>query len=525
MSILNTVRSVIGKMSKEERKVARSFLTSLSQRGADAPNQTLKLFDVLCDELKEETIFSDEQVEALVYTEKSDSAFPRLVLRLKDKIVESLTLSVNLERSDAYSERGRALHETRKNLSQAQILHTRGLWHVALPMIDDCIKKAAKFEHYEEWAVALRLRMEIRTIQDGENFFESDNKIYEKVLRGLVASKRALEHYYKLISHIEFKAGGSRLEELQHSIDTLQHEFERSGSANVAFFLHYLEVQFYQDLRLYLPASGILKTLCDLVENSPAVSSPDRLAGAYINRAWNEICIRRFSAAIMYLGKAKSSIKTKNFNYYQCIETEFYALFYSGDYNTALERINELVEVELGGEFRAGKRQYQKACVLFMLGQHDLVQKELTQLNPIEDDHEGWNLALRTLFVMNDVERDNIDNADKRIENMRKHISKLRKNGKEPKRELLKFEVLRGLLNANFDFRLTREKCQDELAQLQSDAEECAWRIMSPEMILFDQWLISKAEKKKLTLVIPAYTEPVLTDKEMELEEKIKQVS
>lgn len=525
MSLLSTVRSVIEKMSKEERKVARSFLTSLSQRGADAPNQTLKLFDVLCDELKEDLVLGDQEIEALIYPEKSDSAFPRLVLRLKDKLVESLTLSVNLERTDAYSERGRALHETRKELSQAQILHVRGLWNVALPIVDDCIKKSAKYEHYEEWAAALRLRMEIRTIESGKNFFEAENKTYEKVLRGLVASKRALEHYYKLVSRIEFKAGSSQLEELQNSIDILQLEFERSGSANVAFFLHYLEIQFYQDLRLYLPASGILKTLCDLVENSPAVSSPDRLAGAYINRAWNEICVRRFSAAIMYLGKAKSSIKTKNFNYYQCIETEFYALFYAGDYEAALLRINELVEVDLGGEFRAGKRQYQQACVLFMLGRHDQVQKQLTLLNPIEDDDEGWNLALRTLFVMNDLELDNPDNADKRIENMRKHISKLRKNGKERKREMLKFEVLRALMNANFDFAQTRDKCKEELAQLQSDTEEYAWRIMSPELILFDQWIESKAGKKPLTLSIPPYVEPVLTDKEMELEGKVKQVS
>jgi tetratricopeptide (TPR) repeat protein len=522
MSTLNTVRSIVRKMSNEERKVAKSFLTAFSPRGTNAPNQALKLFELLCDELEEKTPLKDSDVRGLVYSEKSDVAFPRLILRLKEKLIESLLLSVNLERVDTYSERGRALHEIRKGISQAQILHARGSWHVALPLLDDCVKKAARYEHYEEWASALRIRMEIRTIERGRNYFESDNTIYEKVIRGIVASKRALEHYHKLVSRIGFKAETSHLEEIQHSIDILQLEFERTGSANVAFFLHYLEIQFYQDVRLYKSASRILKRLCDLVENSPAVTSPDRLMGVYINCAWNEICIRKFSGALKYLTKAKGVSKTKNFNYYQCIETEFYALYYNGDYSGALKRIDELMDAEMGGEFRAGKRQYQKACVLFMLGRYDQVQKELTILNPIEEDHEGWNLALRTLFIMNDVELEKTENANKRNDNMRKHIAKLKKANKNRPREILKFEILRTLYNCKFDFVQTRGRSQIELQQLSSTQEKYQWQIMSPELVIFDQWFDSKVFKQKLNLIIPPYIPPVLSRQELSLEEKIK---
>jgi len=415
MSTLNSVRTLIRKMSGEELKVARRFLTAFSPRGSNAPNQALKLFDLLCRELLMDKSLEDRELESLVYSRKASAAFPRLILRLRDKLYETLHLSVNIERLGAYSERARALYEIRKGISEAQILLDRGAWNLVITLLDECIAKASKYEHYEEWAAALRMRIEIRTVDRGKISFEAENQQYNKVIRGLIASKKALEHYHRLGSHIEFKAGTSHLEELQKSIDELQEEFEKSASANVAFFLHYLEVHFYQEMRLYKLASGILKRLAGLVEHHPAVSSPSRIAGVYINLAWNEICVRKFASALRYNTKVKEILPEKHFNYFQCLETEFFAQFYLGKYDAALKTVNELLKHDTSAEYRIGKREYQKACVLFMLGKHEQVQKLLTTLNPIEEDGEGWNLALRSLFIMNDIESEKTDNADKRI--------------------------------------------------------------------------------------------------------------
>jgi tetratricopeptide (TPR) repeat protein len=512
MSALTSLRLLIRKMSTEEKKVARNFLTAFSIRGAGAPNQALKLFDLLCRETKGESELNDGQIESLIYSRKSGTAFPRLILRLKDKLNESLLLSVNLERPNAYSERGRALHEIRKGISQAQILQSRGIWDSVLIILNECVEKAAKYEHYEEWAAALRVRLEMKTVDKGKITFEIENQQYEKVIRCLLASKKALEYYSQLASEIQFKAASVSLDLLQEQIKELQIDLEQTGSANVAFFLHYLETHYYQETRQFKAASVALRRQAELVEFHPALYSVSRLTGVLINLAWNEIYTRRFASALRYTDRIEKILPDKHFNLFQCYETCFYAYFYTGKYDKALERINTLLKQDSSStaEYRIGKREYQKACVLFMMGKHDQVHKILLDLNPIENDHEGWNLGLRMLHVINDIELEKTENAFNRIENMRKHIEKLKKANRENPREVLKYEILRTLVNTRFDFMETRKRKKQELDKLSSGDSIYAWRILSPELIIFNQWFESKVFKQELVLKTPAYNEPVL---------------
>lgn len=514
MSALTSIRSLIRKMSAEERKVARSFLTAFQTRGTNAPNQGLKLYDLLCRELTSGENLEDRAIENLVYGKKAGTAFPRLILRLRDKLFESLLLSTNLEREGVYSERGRALHEIRKSISQAQILQSRGAWDLVISILDDCIYKAEKYEHYEELAAALRVRIEMRAVDKGKASFEEENARYTKVMRSILASKLALEYYHSLGSDIEFKAGKANLDTLLDHVNRLQQEFEATNSATVAFFLQYIEIHLQQELGRYKTASLILKRQMHLVEVHPAVHSKTRLAGVYINLAWNEIYVRKFSSALKYSTKAKGILSEKHFNRFRCYETEFHAYFYQGNYPKALEKINLLLKLDdaRSAEFRMGKREYQKACVLFMLKKHAEVHKLLTALNPIENDMEGWNLALRTLYIMNDIELEKTDNAANRIENMRKHLEKLKNSRVDCQREILKFEILRTLVNTKFDFVQTRNKRREELVKLADRKAKWRWNVLTPELIIFDQWFESRVFKQKLVLNIPLYVTSVKQD-------------
>jgi len=89
---------------------------------------------------------------------------------------------------------------------------------------------------------------------------------------------------------------------------------------------------------------------------------------------------------------------------------------------------------------------------------------------------------------------------------------------------VIKFEILRALVNSKFDFIETRKKVKDDLTKLLSDDEEYYWKIMSPELIIFDQWFESKVFKQKLGLKIPPYVKPTVSVKELELEVKPKNV-
>jgi hypothetical protein len=509
MSALVSLRLLVRKMSSEEKKVARNFLTAFSLRGTDAPNQALKLFDLLCRETKKGSELDERQIESLIYPKKPGAAFPRLILRLRDKLFESLALSVNLERPNAYSERGRALHEIRKELSQAQILQSRGVWDWVMIILNECIEKAAKYEHYEEWAAALRVRIEMTTVNKGKVSFEAENQQYEKVIRSLLASKKALEYYHQLGAEIEFNAVPVSLELLEHQIKELQQDLEKTGSANVAFFLHYLEIHFHQEKKQFKEASNILRGQVSLVEFHPALYSPSRLAGVLINLAWNEIYTRRFASALRAIDKLEKTLPPKHFNLFQAYETSFYSYFYTGKYELALEKISLLLKEDNSpsAEYRTGKREYQKACVLFMMRKYEQVHKILLDLNPIENDSEGWNVGLRTLHIINDIELEKTENAFKRIGNMRKHLDKLKKANRENPRAGLIYEILKTLVYTRFDFMETRTRKKQDVENLASHNGIYAWQILTPELIIFNQWFESKVFKQILSLKIPKYQE------------------
>lgn len=511
MSSLAVIRQLIQKMSKEERRVARNFLTAFSIRGTDAPNQAVKLLDLLVRENPHEPPLDDRAIEILVYGKNSGTAFPRLILRLRDKLAESLTLSVNLERPNAYSERGKALHEIRKCLSQAQILQSRGAWDLALTYIEYCITLGEKYEHYEELASSIRVKLDMIAAESGKEALAKESHRFARALRCIQATKRALELYHTLGSHIEFSSGPTSLESLKNNIDSLQIEFESTGSVTVAFYLNYLEVHLSQELGLFKNASSILKRQIELITH-PALNSPTRLVGAYLNLAWNEVYTRKFGSALKFSALAKSLSHNQHYHVFRCLDIDYHCHFYQGNFDLALNTINSILKLDrsTNAEFRIGKREYQKACVLFMLGRHEEVHKLLSNINPIETDIEGWNIALRMLYIMNDIELKESEYAATRIENLRKILDKLKKHEKQNPRDVLKFEILRTLVNTRFDFVETRKRQGEELKKLSATQGETRWKIVSPELIIFEQWFESKVFKQKLKLKVPLYESQIL---------------
>jgi hypothetical protein len=507
MNSLDLLRQTIRFMSTEEIKVAHDFIRAFNTRGLDSKNISLRLYEILLDELKNKTNSSEHELEELLYGTRSGAAFPRLVLRLRDKVLESLTLSINIDRKDAYSERGCALHTIRKNLSVAQIIQVRGQDELAGSLLDDCIKQALYFEHFEECAAAMQVRLQHLTQQNNVKRADQMSAEYDRVVRAVASIKRAVRYYSELVSHLEYKGCVSN-EILVMQINELKKELDYTRSANIAYFLTYLEIQYYQNCSQYLKAAEVLKNQVDLVEAHPALHSPSRLILSKLNQAWNDLYAHRFKSALRITAKLISGNSTKSLNMAQVYLTEFYALFYTRNYEAAitkLEQINTWDE-QAGAEYRIGKRNYLMASSFFLIGKHIVAKQILSQKNIIEHDKEGWNLALRVLFIMNEIELEEIESAFRSIESLRKQIDKFKKTSTQFSRIELIYELLRGLSNSRFDFKEARQRKLSEFQALQH-REENSWKILSPEMVIFDQWFISHILKIPFKQELPSYVE------------------
>lgn len=509
MSGLQSIRKLISNMSPEEIATFRNFLTSFDSRGERFNSKSVKLIDLLG---RSPENVSDREVEFIVYGKRSTMAFSRLLIRFRDKLLESLLLDVNTKREGAYSEQFRYLFEVRKKISYGQVLVGRGMNEMALFVYDSAIETCEKFEFYEELLMTLRLKMQLVSLTQGYDEFQRIMREYRRYDLCREAAFAAYCDYNLLVSKAVFKG---RQEEHSHflirAIARMRRDYEATSSANVAFYLYYLETQHFQELQFYRHARKSLQRLAALIEKSPAIHADYRLGNALTNLADNDLFLRNFDRCVSTCAQARALLMPGSFNEYQCMETEFFGLFYSNRYDEARLLLEELLEKDTGknAAFRHGRRHYLLACTLFMQGHYREVQELLLEQNEIESDREGWNIGIRMLSIMNDVERALHDMAGKKIENARKHLRKLGNEEKLRRRDTLIYEILRELDNRSYDFKLVYQALAGHFEELRSSDADTCWLVRSPELIIFHEWFLARVIKTNYVQKVPKYTEPV----------------
>lgn len=510
MSALTTIRELICRMRSEEIKVTRDFLIAFSTRGAASKNLSLDLFDVLVKEMQTGEVLSADKIELYLYGSYENSGFVRLVIRLLDKLEESLLLEVNLNRKGAYSEQARVLYQVRKQLSTAQLIYYRGGTTHAVSLFQAVLKMAEKYEFFEEYAAASRCYMQVLLYTESMKEYEAIRIKHDKALRALQGIRKAEYYYNRLGAKLEYTATGAGLKTLERQITELQFELTQTRTANVGYYLTFLEIQYYQEKKHYKSASKVLREQLQLVQH-PALNSDNANGLVLLNNGWNEIYLHRLKSAEKYVSDALLSFGSSAFiTVFQCHLVLFYIHYYTSQLDSALKKLDFLDQEDATGQhagFRSGKRNYLRACTLFLQRDHAEVNNLLRELNPIENDDEGWNTHLRILYILNDIELGELENAFNRVENFRKHLEKLSRKDTINSRVALIFELLRALSQSNFDFAKARNKKQEELNQLKQ--EENGWQILSPELIVFHQWFESKLYKKAYQQTLPAYREPI----------------
>lgn len=508
MSALNSIRGLISSMKPEEIKVARNFLQAFSTRGSESRNLSVELFDLLCNEKKTGEQMSSDKIEFYLYGSFQNAGYVSLVIRLLEKIEESLLLEVNLSRKGIYSEQSRELFSLRKQISLAQILYHRGCTEHAVSVFQSALKTAEKYEFYEEFAVLARCYMQVLIHKESHKEYQAIKAKYDKAVRALQGIKKA-EFYYNLLSNqLQFSALGLGVTTLERQVSELQFELTQTRTATVAYYLTFIETQYFQEQRKFKASGQALKDQLKLIEH-PALYSDNAKGLALLNLGWNEIYLHRFIHAEKIICDALKYFKSDSFvTVSQCHLGLFYSHYYRSNFNECLnylDKIDAINDADKPLVFRKGKSTFLRASILFIKKEFDEVKKLLRELNPIESDGEGWNIHLRILHIANDIELGSFENAFNRIENLRKHIEKINKKTQQPKRIQLIFDIIRTLGNTNFDFTKTRQKKLVELQELYN--KDSAWEILSPELIIFQNWFESKVYKKDYSHQIPVYEE------------------
>jgi hypothetical protein len=512
MGSLEQIRQLIASMSHEERLVAKNMLHAFSIRGSDSESPLTRLYDLICREIESNQFFSFKDLEISIYGEPTATGFPKLILRLREKLIETFILNVNLNRKGNFSERGKTLHKLRKRLSEAQIMYHRGLTDFALSLLKDCEKDATKFEFFEECLIALRTSSEILAITGKKKQYNSIQIEYDRVFKLLILTKKIQDYYFELAYQLENSAVPISTEILKSRIADAKMQFKEQNSLTARYYLTLIETHYYQEKKQFIQASSVLEKQIKIINQNLFFFNDEQNILIRLNFAWNELQTHNFSNAIKIVNSCENILPEKAFNKFQAGLIKFHAYFYNCQYDLAEIELDKLDIIDNGAdsEFRAGKRTYYRACIYFLNAKHKQVNEQLRNLIAIEKDTEGWNIWVQYLLILNDIELEFIENAFTRITNLRHKLSKIKSSIPQQNRILLIYEILRCLSNNKFDFAQVRKKKLTELNQL-SDRSLFGWEVLTPELVSVEQWFYSKLFKKQFRQVIPEYWEPAQT--------------
>lgn len=483
-------------MDRNERLVLRNYLTVFESRKKGHKPKTLILLDLL------EKYTDDDKVTALLKKKVLQEDARRMVVtRLRDKMLASLTLDVNLNREETYDEQARAMAAVVKGKLQGRLLIARGRRDLGFQVLDRYIQLAKQYELYDDLVDMLGVERQFIKAWKGtdEAFYSVDNEI-QNYARCRDAVNLAKKYYEEITMHYGFKGlnranpDPEQLQYLKTRSEELHAVFEQTSSATVGYYYYYVLIEYCQVRNELNEASQHLNSLAQMVENNPSINRRVRLATVYGNLGANELWMHRFAEAEIYLKRSLEYLRPDTRNYALIVEYVFYTQFYSGNLEGAKASLESLVASKYvdQSEFRKAVRNYLLACVAFGLGQFKQVNKYLSVSQGIEKDKEGWNFGSRVLSIMLSIEQEKFDLADSLIVNLRQFVREGLKGIEIRKRDLLILDMLVELRKDSYNFIDTLKAKPQILEALYNEDVETGWVLQTPEMICFHTWFSDK---------------------------------
>jgi tetratricopeptide (TPR) repeat protein len=487
-------------MDRNEQVALRNYLTCFESRKKGHKPKSLILLDLL------EKYDDDDRVMSLLKKKISSEDARRMVMsRLREKMLTSLLLDVNLVRDENYDEQGQALASVALGKLQGKLLIARGQRKTGFYIMDRTIAQAKHYELYDDLIDMLSSeRQYIKAWKGSDQAFYNLVKEIENYSACRDAANLAKQYFEEITMRYGFKGlsrlavDESQLEFLRERIDTLHEAFEETSSATVGYYYYFLSVEYHQLQNNLEEASDSLSRLAQMLENNPAIKRKVRQASVYANLGANHLWRHRFKESQAQFETSLTFLRENTRNHAVITELLFYSLFYAGKLDEAEEKIESLVESKHvdQSDYRKAVRSYLLACVSFAKGEFRKVNLRLASSQHIGKDKEGWNIGSRVLSIMLAIERKKFDFADSQIVNLRQFLREGVKGIELRQRDKIITDILIELRKKSYDFEEVAKEKLSVLKELSKDDVESGWLLQSPEMIIFHTWFADKVDER-----------------------------
>jgi len=490
MKEYNDLKKIVANLTEEE---FRYELTRYSKvTGENSKYKTLLTY------LRASIDSSYEETQIYLYGKGKKSAFRQLIYRSKDKIFELWISRYSINNCQFYDNRAKEILALRKQLIQFDILCLRGMNDIGLKLVSQIIQKAKLYEYYDLLVIALYKRLRLSAANSSIENYQSQLKeieFYEDCRRSF---HKAEISYKSLYLHLNEK---KKIIEQERNLERTVHSIEadaiRTNSKTIQYNYFILKAEMLDLQDRYSESALIWEKLIHLVSSNKYINSAHGLGLAFYSLARSRLFLFEFEDSKIALRKAYQVTK-----YFDPNTTPFYLNLFIIAYHTAekkdieecLDTLNSYLYSGIIGHSFADKVRYYNACIKFIQEDYKSSYILLNQVKVLEQEKESWNISIRILSVMNQIELENYELADTLTENLRKHIERVKKTLPVGKRDEKIVQILTALSRHSYHFRRTFRVKAEAFSLLESLEKEYRWKILSPEMIIFHEWFKAKKE-------------------------------
>lgn len=475
----------------DEMRVAEIYIGSLTSKKQKVNEAALQLFK----EVKKKRTTYTSLTKKLDLTGIPIS-FDTLLEKVVEQARESLILRANVEKEGHYSDLFKIRFRLKKELSGAYILLGRMLNKQAIRMLDKIIEKSQEYELYDITFEALTRKM---ILTSNTNPVDYNKTILDlnNIRKRMMLFSEANELYHSVYANRLNKV--EKAEFSIEKIDRIKKIAEEINSINIWSYYYLLQIDAHTFQNNKDKIIFYISELLTILKKSPIINSASRITYMFTRKAEVEFFSLKFHDAIISHTSSRGFCKSFSFAALLNESNMMKPLIYMKQYGSAFDVSNLLKKhkVDIKYPIQYLFSVYRRAVIYFLSNKYLQALKMLSKKNDLEKDKEGFNVWIRVMRILCQIELNQLEMIDYDIENFRKYLERTSKEYEVRERDQLVLKALIELNRQSFDFHRTAEKRKGELDKLSSADRQYAWDPKSAEMVLFHEWFQSKLTGKE----------------------------
>ncbi len=489
MNNIVTLRKLVSKLNTTEINLLKKQINYSNKSTNDG--KTVVLLKLLLE--NEE--YSSNDMQKFIYGKQNYLAFNKLCNRLKDSIYD-IFLTENSIKSSNYSKRNTTLFELRKSIIQADIIQLRGVNEEVMQIYNSAITKAYVFEFYDILIQALNSKLRFVSSFGKVHVVEKVKNEIKLVATKWLALNQSQSIYQTIMNKISLHSEHHfYTKELDEAILELKENYNNTLSSLIKYYLLSLEIEQTQILRKYVQSSKLLLELKSTIKSNESVYTDNRYGTILINISNNYLLLRDYHRSIKYAEESREYFNGIQFTQKIIDELVFHSYFYQNNFSECYKFIvfHDPLPINESTEVIYSKFNYYHACLEFANGNYLECIQLLKDYKEIEKDKEGWNIGKKILIILSRIELVQIDSLDLSIDSINKYFKRLSKTNYLNPRFAIILKICMIIVRENVDWKRIEKKKSRIMKYLKCfENNEMKWQIKSPELINFEDWILSK---------------------------------